>query len=605
MSEFSAAKDHAKELEMANGQRNLVYKEMENLYWMRWGEESAIIKQMENAKITRTPRARNAILGAKRLLIATDPIISVPYDTNSPSAKQQADKIEKFCKAELFGSGRVSGNPTHYDAVLSSLLYGDCIIGISSTKEMLENADQSNKAIQARLKEITKRTPYLFEVYNPMGCYGERDSMGLNTFVRKVITTAGYVEDHFGKDGIAALRSHSNKIIPERNHPVTMTDMYDLKNRFIWLDGYEKPVIEKEHNMPFIPVAFSVAEGSSLFTAPEEQREPFLYTAWKSGIINRENLILTTMYSMLFAMGTNPMFVDYLIDPDNPHPVDYSVPGGTIHYRIAERREVMSKQIIDPAMMEGWNIANDLEMQSTIYRQALGEPVSGTTTFSSYSLMTQSGRLPLIATQRMTSHTIGEALEISLKWLKDDGVNPRLSTKRSMRLYLPKTFPTLLTLNVTLEIDLPQDKLQMANAANMLAQGDRPLVSKRWARENVLNIGQSTDMDKEIWNESTAEVFYQKMLYEQLAKIAQMKQMAMQPPESMASGMPGSQAMPPVAPGGMMPPEMGGGGIQPNFGTPPQPNIPPGPLPVNPMTPAEPLMPDQMPFNPNTLRGAG
>ena len=97
----------------------------------------------------------------------------------------------------------------------------------------------------------------------------------------------------------------------------------------------------------------------------------------------------------------------------------------------------------------------------------------------------------------------------------------------------------------------------------------------------------------------------QKMLYEQMVKIAQMKQMAMQPPESMASGMPGSQAMPPVAPGGMMPPAMGQGGGQPNFGTPPQPNLPPGQLPAEPQMPMEPMLPEQMPFNPNTLRGAG
>lgn len=604
MSEFSIAKEHAKELEMANGKRNAVYKQMEDLYWMRWEEETSVKKQIENAKITRSPRARNAILGAKRLLIATDPVISVPYDTNSPYAKQQADKLEKFCKAMLFASGRVSGSPAHYDPVLSALLYADVVIGVTSTKEMLENADPSNKAIQTRLKEITKRTPFIFESYNPTSCYGERDSMGLNTFVRKVQSTAGYVMDHFGTDGMAALRSSTNKKVPERNHTVTLCDMYDLKNRFVWMDGFEKPIKEFEHNMPVIPVAYSTSEGSNLFSKPEEQREPFLYTALQSGVIDRENMILTVMYSMLFAMGSNPMFVDFLMDPDNPPDVDYTVPGGTIHYRLNERREVMSKQIVDPAMMEAWNIANDLEMQSTLYRQALGEPVTGSTTYSSYSLMTQSGRLPLIATQRMVSHTLADALEIALKWLKDEGGKSQAQFEKLNATITPKDIPDIVDIKVSLEIELPQDKLQIANAANMLAQGDRPLVSKRWVRENILNIGQSTEMDKEIWNESTAEVFYQKMLYQKMAEAAQLKQLAMQPPESMASGMPGSQAMPPVAPGGMQP-AIGPGGGSPNYGTPPQPNIPPGPLPVSPQTPVEPMLSDQLPFNPNTLRGVG
>ena len=604
MSEFTAAKAHAIELEQANGQRNVLYGHMEDIYWMRWPEEEAVRNQVQNVKVTRTPRGRNAILGAKRLLMATDPIISVPSDTNSPAAKEQADKIEKFLKASLKGSDRVAGNPIHYDAILSALLYGDVVIGISSTKEMLERVDASNKAIVRRLKDITARTPFLFEVYNPKSCYFERDSMGLNTFFRKVIVTAGYIEDHFGKDGIKALKSGPSKSQYERNKAVTLCDYYDLKYRHLWLENHEDPIISDDHNLPVIPVACAISEGSQLFDKPEEQREPFLFTAWKSGVIDRENLILTVLYSTLFSIGSNAMFVDYLHDPDNPHPVDYSQAGGTIHYRVGERREVMTRQVIDPAMMEAWGIANDLEMQSTLYRSALGEPVSSDVSYSSYSLMTQSGRLPLIATQRMTGNVMAEALEIGLKWVKDEGKEVSASFETIQAELVPADIPDIVDVKVQLEIELPQDRLQMANAANMLAQGDRPLVSKRWVRENVLNVGQSADMTREIWDESTAEVFYQKMLYENMAQIAQLKQMAMQPPEMMASGVPGAQAPTPVGPGGMMPPAMGQeGGPQPNFGTPPQPNMPPGPQPVEPMMPPTPMVPNQMPFNRNTLRG--
>jgi hypothetical protein len=162
--------------------------------------------------------------------------------------------------------------------------------------------------------------------------------------------------------------------------------------------------------------------------------------------------------------------------------------------------------------------------------------------------------------------------------------------------------PDVIDIKVQLEIELPQDKLQMANAANMLAQGESPLVSKRWVRENVLNIGQSGDMTKEIWGESTADMFQKRMMYEQMAQIAQLQQMAMQPSQSMASGMPGSMPMPGMEPGGAMPanPAMGmqgGPQPQPNFGTPPQPMAPPGPQPIEPVPPYPPLAPNLQPLD--------
>ena len=82
--------------------------------------------------------------------------------------------------------------------------------------------------------------------------------------------------------------------------------------------------------------------------------------------------------------------------------------------------------------------------------------------------------------------------------------------------------------------------LQAANAANMLAQGEDPMVSHRWAQENVLDIGQSEDMQKEIWNEKAQNIFFQKFMYQNLMELAQMKQAAMQPGN--AGGIPGAPA---------------------------------------------------------------
>jgi hypothetical protein len=585
--EFKLAKEHAKELEQADATRNLMLEEMEKIYWMQWGEEGTVRNQMKNIKVTRSPRARNALIGAKRLLTSTDPVISVPFNINDMAAQEKSEQIKKFASAMLFASGRIAGTPIHLDAVHSALLYADIVIGINSTKEMLEQASRKNPAIRARLEEIHNRTPILFEIYNPKGCHQERGVLGMTAFTRSVNTTVGAVQDLWGDDGLKALRSNKDKKILDRIQPVTLKDYYDLQNRFVWMDGYDKPIKEIVHKKPFIPVAYGIAEGSNLFDKPEEQREPFLWTAYKSGIIDRENLTLTTLYTMIFALGANPMFVDFLIDPDNPHPPDYSVPGGTVHYRIGEKREVMTKQIIDPAMMDGWNIANELEMQSTIYRQPLGEPVSASMPYSSLSVLTQSGRLPLIGPQRMAGNTIAEALEIALKWVKSEGVTARTQYKDVTAELSPDQIPDMLDIDVHLDVDLPQDQVAVANAANMLAQGDNPMVSHAWVLENMLHIGQPSEMMKQIWDEQTSSVFQKQYMYQQLAQLAQMQQMAMQPQGSMGSGVPGGKPTPQIPNQGAMP--------QPNFGTPAQPTPGQGPPPVPPVEPMPSQMPNQIP----------
>jgi len=604
---LNEVKELCDELVQTNSKRNDIFTAMDNLYWMEWGDEGSVSQKIPNVKITRSPKARNDVMGAIRLMIATDPLIAVPHDINNAQAKEKANKIEKFCKAVLFAGGRVAGDPLHYDVVRSALLYDTVNIAINSTKDMLAMASDSAPAIKRRIEEVQKRTPFLLEVLPPKGCYAVRDNLGLVTFHRRVETTVNAVRETFGKAGETALNSNKSKKAHGKFDVITLCDYYDLKDRVVWLDGYETPIIQEEHGLPFIPIVSQTVSGSKLFDLPEKQHEPFLYTLYRSGLVDRQNLILTVLYTMIFSVGANPMFVDYLIDPDNPHPVDYSVPGGTVHYRVGERRDAMNKEVIDPSLLQGWDIAGDLEMQSTIYRQALGEPLGGNAPFSSVALLAQAGRLPLVSPQKKAGWAIGEALEIVLKWLKSDNQSAKARFEKDDVELRPDDIPDQLDIDVALEVALPQDRLQSANAANMLAQGDNPLVSRKWVLENVLNVGQPEDEFRAIWNERASELFYRRFVNEQLAQIAQMEQMAMQPGQ--AGGMPGAPGgMPPMGPppGQGMPPNMmppmGGPMPQPgmpNMGTPPQPGMPQR----NVMPPEEPIPPMPPPIGRGQVPG--
>jgi len=590
MSNFTDIKAHALEMEIADAARNLMFGEMDALYWMTWKEERLFREQMKNIKITRSPLARNSLLGAMRLLTATDPVIEVPHDINDANAVRLSSKIEKFLNAMLFVSGRISGDPIHYDAVRSALLYSEVVIGINSTKDMAKMS--TIPAVKRRMEDIANRTPYLFEVWQPSGCHSERDKFGLTSFLRKIDTTAGHIEDVYGKDGISALNSGKNRKGYHRHDQVTLCTYYDLKDVCIWLDGYENQVKEEEHGLPFIPVVAQTVEGSNLFSGTGYYRqEPFLYTLDKTNLVERQNGMLTTLYTMLFSIGANPMFADFTMNPETAPESDWTEPGGTMHYRNNERREVVSKQVIDPALMEGWQISQDLEAQSTIYKQTLGEPLGSNAPYSMVALLSQSGRLPLEATQRKTSWSLAEALEIALKWMKYDNVKGRAKYLSLSEELSPEDIDSDIDVTVTLEINMPTDRLQAANAANMLTQGDNPIVSQEWVRANILNIGQTEDMTKEIWGEKAKNIFFEKFMFDRLAELAQAKQMAMQP--GMASGMPGMEGgQPPMPQPPMMP---GMEGMPGQMGTPPMPPSPEQMPPQEPMPPMPPALAPQMP----------
>jgi len=260
--------------------------------------------------------------------------------------------------------------------------------------------------------------------------------------------------------------------------------------------------------------------------------------------------------------------------------VDYSKAGGQINMRVGERREPMSKVVIDPSLMQGWDIANTLEQESTIYRQTLGEPLGMNAPYSMVALLSQTGRLPLVSAQRKSGWAISEAVELAMKWLRFTGGRKVKAYNEEYAAEIePNLIPEHFEIQAALEVNLPQDQLNAANAANVLANGEEPMVSKRWVRENVLNIGQSRDMTYEIWAERAAEMFNQMYQNDQMQRMAQAAQAAQQP--GAAGGIPGGQ------PGMVAPP---------GPPTPEQPGMQPNPMPMEPMEPQPPMLANQEPM---------
>lgn len=535
---FDDIKTRAESVRSAYGERDSQLEQIETMYTLEWGDAP------RELKATVSPDARNAVLGATRLLTATDPKFKITLEDGG-------DKFEEVCRQMWQTSGRMNRSPVHYDLVLSALLYGEMHLQMTSVDDLIAAKGQT-PAQKSRLEAIRKRTPFIFTALSPKTGYPEWDSFGLSGYFNRTERTVQSVISSYPEAEGELAGKKSTEL-------VYLCDWTDLENRAVWVEGGQ-PFLLAPHGLPFLPVVCSVGEGSTLFVEPEKRAVPFLYTLYKSELWKRQNLALTVLYSMISYIGAYPVFL-FKSPTRTENELDFSKPGSVISLQQGESIEPLAKNAIDPSIREGLQLAQELGTESTIYKQAMGQPPSsGGMAFSTVSLLSQSGRLPLIPTQRNCGWLISTAMEQAFIWAKQMNIKLEMGQGREAVKIQKAEIPDDITVVATLDVDLPQDKLQQANIAAMLTKGDNPLASTEWARTNFLGIDNNSKEQERIWAEQYANLMAQKLFFEQQALLKAQMQQYMQPQQPPMAGNPG------------MPP--GGGGI-PTAGGQRPPQIPP------------------------------
>ena len=585
------AMQHAQDLVNDYASQKEMMEDIDKMFFMEWEDKP----KGREFKFTTSPSARNALLGAIRLMTSTEQIFNVPYDKNRKEAKEPSEKIEKLCKTVWYHSGRFRGVPLEQPAIESLLRYGMMCLAITDTKDLQKMFDNkgASKAQKQQVERLVNSTPYLIEAWDPKGVYPEWGRFGLNSVYRTVQMTIAEVIDQFGESAV-------NKIITLKNYTpneiVTYADYWDLEKHMAWISSTASegesivagdPIVDDYHDLPCIPIIVQTSEGSYIDAEREYQSIPFLYTLLKGDLWERQNLELTYLYTNMFNMAANATYLYQTIGEDELD-IDYSIPGGVIKLRPGEQYQQLQKDVINKDMLQGLQIADKLIEESTIFRQALGGMggLGANAAFSTVSLLHQVGRLPLVSPQKRGGWGIGTAMEMMFEMMKDSKTKRTLKTKEGIMEFDPSEIPDDLIIEARLEVDLPQDQMNQANIAHLVTQAG--LASRRWAREKILNIGQSDEMDKEIWDDQAAAQEYQRILANFMRE-QMMREQAMQaqgqgqPPQ----GMPPQQQGPPMR--GMASP---GSAMQAQAGL--TPSQRPGTRPAPPMGEGMPLQEGEM-----------
>lgn len=520
---FEDATAYCSQLVSGYSRRKTMYDELEKMFLLTPGD----LPDKDGIKDTVSPDARNTLLGAVRLLTATDPRWKIQAETNSDAAQRVSSAMEQMAARVFRANGRIKKKPLHYLAALSALMYDEVAITVTSTENLVAMADANHKA---RAEEIAKLTPILFEVVSPQVGYPAFSSLGLEAYHSCQKLKARDVIAKWGK------RSGLDESDPFKE--VEYNEYWDMVDRCVWITGSDKPIILEAHGLPEIPVACGTVEGSSEFftKADQQSRQPFLYALWKSNLWKRQNLSLTLIYSMMFWFAANTQWVLERQNPTDEIEMDFETPGGVSKLPPGAKLSPLKKEIIDPSFTQMMQMADQKISESTIYRQALGEPLGANAPYSMVALLNQAGRLPLVPYQRMLGWVLGDAMSIGYKILKTQGGTIYKGEDETTSLKATD-IPDAFDLQAELDVAMPQDDAQNVRIAKEATEGESPLMAVETAAERYLQIDQYDAERKKIMQE--------RFLMVQMAQAMQAQIQATQTPQATVPAQPMTQPMTP------------------------------------------------------------
>jgi hypothetical protein len=529
--------------------RDQMYQAMKKMLYMEWDDKPTA----DFIKPTMSPDPHNAIVGIVRLLVSTEPLISVARDGDDQQSVETADKLEMALKALWVKANRRRRWPVHYDVVLSAVLFSEVAVQIACVSETIRNAEVTGQDT-SYLQAMAEECPYTFDVVDPTTVYPEFGAFGLRSVLHRYRRKVWEVREFWGK------LADNAGVIGEDYDELVYSDYWDATWRCVWVNNSREPIVMEKHGLPFIPWVCSVAVGTGLFRQPVEQRIPMLYPAWKGHWWQRQNAMLTQLFTMTTLMA-NPTFVTETLDGQGVD-INLSEPGGQVRLRPGEKVSVLQKMLIDSAVQQGLAIAEGKMTSSTLPRIVFGESPGNTMSYSAMNLLSQGGRLPLVPIEQQAGATLAEMFEKVLRWVEYNGEAVELYSRGKLaRLETADINPAHIEVDVKLKADVPQDRLQLANVVAMLMKttgaDGLPIISRDTAME-FLGFMQAGDERSKV----LSDLFLRDHLKQFIAEAG--KQAGMNAQEELPQTLPqvqmtGQPNVMPVAPGGgemMTAPEM-------------------------------------------------
>lgn len=418
-----------------------------------------------------SPDAYNAVVGILRLMMAAEPQIRVPSGESTIENVVRDDRTERALRALLHRADEARDVAALYDAVISATLFGEVVLRVGCSADVVDLVKGTNKALAA----MAARVPFTIDALNPATVFVDSDVLGLRRVVIVEETSAGHVKEFWGTlaEGLG-----------DDDAEVELYDYWDRTWRAVWVKNAAGFVLCEEHGLPFIPIVRRVVQGTKLWTTDDgETVWPLLYPMYKSGLWDAQNIALTMIYSLAYAMGSVPFLALEKESPSQPDPeIDWSQPGINVRLLRGQRIVRVAQDAIPQEMMTLLNLVESKTPESLMPKVVFGQSPGGSTSFSALNLLSQGGRLPLVPIQERVGDAMGSALEIVLRWIAEEGKALELYDAGVMYAIDPQQIDKdRVWVDVRLDPAMPQDRMSTAAVVTQLI--DRQVISRKTGRE--------------------------------------------------------------------------------------------------------------------------
>jgi hypothetical protein len=446
-----------------------------------------------------SPDPRNATLGGERLLTATTPRFKCNEEKNTGVAKADLDALEKMANMLWSSACRQIGRQIEKDAARSAIRYDELHIAVKSVKVMMDQAQGRDKK---RLEQVYKRTPVLFKILKPAQCFAAVDDLGLSFHGQKREANVFEVRAAYPELKLADKKDTDT---------VTLREYWDSQQYAVTTDSGDE-FKTAAHAYPDIPIVFQTFEGDDTLTTSKDyaKRQPVLYTAKKSGIWELQNLTMTLEATNMASIGAFAQFILESDDENAKVDINWDIMGGVLKLKRGERLNPLNKQAVDPSVQMVYERMTNLMTESTFYKQAFGQSLGSNATFSTVSLLSQAGRLPLVSYQQGLQWAIGKAMWLALQIVRQDG--GKFSLLGAREEFDSKKIPEQFDIEAILEVEQPQDEQMNAT----LAKSTEGTLSLEDRLERYLGIEQPQQAVRNMYKEQLIQMMVGEMMKQRM-----------------------------------------------------------------------------------------
>lgn len=567
----------------ANQERNRMLAAMDGYYQGKWELPQPLARLQHIHKVVTTD-PHDAVRAGTRVLSALTPNIKIAPLINNEANRVKANEWEQVLKWHFINASMRRRATVLSDMVMSALLYDMVAVQVSYLPYQAK-VEKMLKLDSPNYKMRMRNGPFVITVHNPQNVYAIDSAVGLDGVLTVRLMRTHEVYSEWG-DKAGELRQKVGDSSDTQMEWVTVFDYWDNQQRYVWgipgqtsymmhpnAEGGVDILPPEEHGLGWIPWVVRQG-GTTLFNSNEHRLNPMLYSVYQSGQWETQNIAETLAVSEVISYASAPRGVVSGPSPDGVVR-DFGEPGNMIWEMPGHQYRPEQPPQIDSGLFTIVDRVGNRIDKSTVARILQNADIAPNTAFSTLNLATQTALGSLKPYKHLTEVAVGDVITNMLLWIQQDGnsVTGYGSDKefsgQQITINPDEIDPSSLYIDVSLDPDVPTDRLQRINAGRILQSmgvsvkrsleeagitDPEQAIQEGYYDQMVANMMQIQMQNQQRQAQLEFDLQAQAAMFEQ--------QMAMQ--EAMQQG--GPQGGPPQGgPGG---PPMGPGG--PPQGTPPE-----------------------------------